>query len=74
MHPASQTGSEQTKENITLNESKWKHTLIKGFRISPTLLAMVESECRARKTHFSEFMRHALVATMKRGRYQAVAE
>jgi hypothetical protein len=57
-----------------LNDSKWKHSLIKGFRISPALLAMVESECQARKTHFSEFIRHALVVTMKRGRYQAFAE
>jgi hypothetical protein len=74
LHPANQSGSDQSKENTTLNESKWKNTLIKGFRISPSLLAMVESECRARNTHFSEFIRYALVATMKRGRYAAVAE
>ena len=67
-------GRNQTKENATLNELKWKNTLIKGFRISPALFAMVESECRARQTHFSEFIGHALVATMKRGRYQATAE
>ena len=47
---------------------------IKGFRISPSLLAMVDSECQSRHTHFSEFVRYALVATMKRGRYSAVAE
>jgi hypothetical protein len=57
-----------------LNKSKWKHTLIKGFRISPSLLAMVESECQARNTHFSEFIRHSIVAMVKRGRYQAIAE
>jgi hypothetical protein len=62
------------KENGTLNELKWKHTLIKGFRISPALLAMVESECLSRKTHFSEFIRHAIVVAMKRGRYQAAVE
>jgi len=66
--------AEITQENNTLNESKWKPTLIKGFRISPSLLAMVESECQSRKTHFSEFMRHALVVTMKRGRYGALSE
>ena len=69
-----QLGRLLSKENTTLNETKWKHTLIKGFRISPALLAMVESECRARNTHFSEFIRHALVVTMKRGRYQAAME
>jgi hypothetical protein len=67
-------GGTSAKENTTLNESKWKHTLVKGFRISPSLLAMVESECRARQTHFSEFIRYALVATMKRGRYTAITE
>jgi hypothetical protein len=74
MHPANKSGSDQSKENITLNENKWKHTLIKGVRISPSLLAMVESECRVRKMHFSEFIRHAIVAMAKRGRYQAAAE
>jgi hypothetical protein len=64
----------QAQENTSLNESKWKNTLIKGFRVSPALLAMVESECQARNTHFSEFIRHAIVATVKRGRYQAITE
>jgi hypothetical protein len=67
-------GRDQAKENAPLNENKWKNTQIKGFRISPSLLAMVESECRSRNTHFSEFIRYAIVATVKRGRYQAVAE
>jgi hypothetical protein len=67
-------GRAQAKENTTFNVSKWKHTLIKGFRISPSLLAMVESECKSRKTHFSEFIRYAIVATMKRGRHQAISE
>jgi hypothetical protein len=57
-----------------LNDPKWRHTVIKGFRISPALFEMVESECRSRRTHFSEFIRYAIVATMKRGRYQAVSE
>jgi hypothetical protein len=74
MGPANQFGRNQAKEGSTLNESKWRHTLIKGFRISPSLLAMVESECRARNTHFSEFIRHSIVAMVKRGRYQAVAQ
>jgi pimeloyl-ACP methyl ester carboxylesterase len=52
------TAGNHSKESATSNENKWKNTLIKGFRISPSLLAMVESECQARKTHFSEFIRH----------------
>jgi hypothetical protein len=29
---------------------------------------MVQSECQARRTHFSEFVRYAVIAAMKRGR------
>jgi hypothetical protein len=43
-------------------------------RISLVLLEMIQSECRSRNTHFSEFVRYAIVATMKRGRNQAIAE
>jgi hypothetical protein len=68
-------GEIRAKENTSLNESRWRHTLIiKGFGISRALLAMVEPECRTRQTHFSEFVRYAIVAAMERGRYQAVAE
>jgi len=72
--PINQSVDAKPKENTTSNENIWRHSLIKGFRISPSLLAMVESECRARKTHFSEFIRYAIVATVKRGRYAATAE
>jgi hypothetical protein len=55
-------------------ESKWKQTEIKSFRLSPSLLEMIQSECRARRIDFSEFMRHAAIVAMKRGRYGAIAE
>ena len=42
--------------------------------ISPAPLAMVQPECQTRQTHFPEFARYAIVAAMKRGRYQAVAD
>jgi hypothetical protein len=64
----------RSKGETTLNESKWRHTLIKGFRISPALFKIVQSECQARRTNFSDFVRYAIVGTMKRGRYQAAAE
>jgi hypothetical protein len=44
-------GENHPKEKNLLNETKWRHTLIKGFRISPALLAMVESECQSRRTN-----------------------
>jgi hypothetical protein len=65
--------SKWSRQHVTY-ETKWKQTEIKSFRLSPSLLEMIQSECRARRTDFSEFMRHAAIATMKRGRYQAVME
>jgi hypothetical protein len=45
-----------------------------AFRLRPSLLKMIQSECRAERTDFSEFMRYATIAAMERGRYQAVSE
>jgi hypothetical protein len=51
-----------------LNQTKWKHAN-QGFRTSPAPFEMVQSECRSRKTRFSEIIRYAIVvAALKRGR------
>jgi hypothetical protein len=34
MSSITQNGKDQAKESDLLNESKWKHSLIKGFRVS----------------------------------------
>jgi hypothetical protein len=52
-------------------ETKWKQTIIKSFRMSPALLNLVEAECRAKRTRFSKFVRYAVIAALKPGRYQA---
>jgi hypothetical protein len=52
-------------------ENKWKQTIIKSFRLSPALLAMVETECRVQRTRFSKFVRYAVIAALKPGRYQS---
>jgi hypothetical protein len=40
----------------------------------PSSFSQVEPECRATKSHFSEFIRYAVVATMKPDRYQAAVK
>jgi hypothetical protein len=45
------------------NETKWKQTIIKSFRLSPALLDMVETECRVQRTQFSKFVRYAVIPT-----------
>ena len=52
-------------------EAKWKQTIIKSFRLSPALLDMIDTECRVQRTHFSKFVRYAVIAALKPGRYQA---
>jgi hypothetical protein len=52
-------------------KNKWKQTIIKSFRLSPALLDMIEAECRVKRTRFSKFVRYAVNAALKPGRYQA---
>ena len=54
------------------NETKWKQTILKSFRLSPALLDMIETECRVRGTQFLEFMRYAAIAVLKPGRHQSI--
>jgi hypothetical protein len=61
------------KEDYLSYETKWKKTEIKSFRLSPSLLEMVQSECQSRRTHFSDFVRYAVIVAMKRGRGRAAA-
>jgi hypothetical protein len=50
-------------------DTKWLPKKMLSFRGSASLLAMVRQESQVHRMTISEFIRFALVGTMKKGRY-----
>ncbi len=50
-----------------LIDDHWKKTIFRSFRLSPALLEMIKIECEFRNLGFSDYLRYAALAAMKRG-------
>jgi hypothetical protein len=51
---------------FSLSNREHKLTVIKSLRMSEVLLRMIANECEIRKLGFSDYMREAAMAAMKR--------
>ena len=50
-----------------LTDNHWKKSIFRSFRLSPALLEMIQTECKFRNIDFSDYIRYAALAAMKRG-------
>jgi hypothetical protein len=54
-----------------MDDNRWKNVLMRSFRLSPTLLEMIQTECVVKKLSFSEFVRQAATMHLRNRQFRS---